>query len=76
MTWFPECKSSLLRNSNIKLNMLVDGGHRQKPMDFQRRHFQNGYLVAILVFWFPDSNFSLALNINSKLEWHNTYVYG
>ena len=28
------------------------------------------------IFWFPDSNFSLALNINSKLQWHNTYVYG
>ena len=28
------------------------------------------------IFWFPDSNFSLALNINSKLKWHNTYVYG
>ena len=27
------------------------------------------------IFWFPDSNFSLALNINSKLNWHNTYVY-
>ena len=26
-------------------------------------------------FWFPDSIFSLALNINSKLKWHNTYVY-
>ena len=24
----------------------------------------------------PDSNFSLALNINSKLQWHNTYVLG
>ena len=23
------------------------------------------------IFWFPDSNFSLALNINSKLKWHN-----
>ena len=28
------------------------------------------------IFWFPDSNFTLALNINSKLQWHNTYVYG
>ena len=28
------------------------------------------------IFWFPDSNFSLALNFNSKLKWHNTYVYG
>ena len=56
--------------------MHVDGGHRQKSMDFQRRRFQNGRLVAILFFFgFPDSNFSLALNINSKLKWHNTYVY-
>ena len=29
-----------------------------------------------LIFWFPDSNFTLALNINFKLQWHNTYVYG
>ena len=28
------------------------------------------------IFLFPDSNFSLALNINSKLQWQNTYVYG
>ena len=28
------------------------------------------------VFLFLDSNFSLALNINSKLQQHNTYVYG
>ena len=28
------------------------------------------------IFWFQDSNFNLALNINSKLQWHNTYVYG
>ena len=27
-------------------------------------------------FWFPDSNFTLALNINFKLQRHNTYVYG
>ena len=26
-------------------------------------------------FWFPDSNFSLALNINCKLKWHNTYIW-
>ena len=26
-------------------------------------------------FWFPDSNFSLALNINCKLKWHNIYIY-
>ena len=28
------------------------------------------------IFWFQDSNFSLALNINFKLQRHNTYVYG
>ena len=26
--------------------------------------------------WFPDFNFNLALNINFKLQWHNTYFYG
>ena len=28
------------------------------------------------IFWFPDSNFTLTLNINFKLQWHNTYVWG
>ena len=28
------------------------------------------------IFWFPDSNFTLVLNINFKLRRHNTYVYG
>ena len=28
------------------------------------------------IFWFPYSNFNLALNINFKLQRHNTYVYG
>ena len=28
------------------------------------------------IFWFPGSNFSLALNIKFKLQGHNTYVYG
>ena len=122
LTRFPGCKSSLLWNFNFKLHMHVDGGHRQKPIDFQWGQIQNGRLVAILdfwsisqvcfgisisnficmlmvaigrsllifsdvafkmaawqpywIFWFPDSNFSLALNINFKLQWHNTYVYG
>ena len=30
--------------------MHVDGGYRQKPIDFQQGHFQNGHLVAILDF--------------------------
>ena len=28
------------------------------------------------IFWFPDSSFTLALNINFKLQRHNSYVYG
>ena len=28
------------------------------------------------IFLFPDSNFTSALNINFKLQQHNTYVYG
>ena len=28
------------------------------------------------IFWFPDSNFTLALNINFKLQQHNTYIWG
>ena len=28
------------------------------------------------IIWFPDSNFTLALNINVKLQRHNTYIYG
>ena len=28
------------------------------------------------IFWFPDSNFTLALNMDFKLQQHNTYVYG
>ena len=27
------------------------------------------------IFWFPDSNISLALNMNLKLQWPNTCVY-
>ena len=33
-------------------------------------------MAAILDFLFLESNFSLALNINSKLQWHSTNVYG
>ena len=28
------------------------------------------------IFWFLDSNFTLAFNINFKLQRHNTYAYG
>ena len=50
VTRFPGCKSSLLWNFNFKLHMHVDGGHRQKPIDFQWPPFLNGCLVAILNF--------------------------
>ena len=68
-TWFLEHKSSLLWNFNFKFHMHIDGGHRQKPIDFQQRHFQNGRLATILNFfgfqtltllwlWISTSNFS------------------
>ena len=47
-------KSSLLRNFNFKLRELrvhIDCAYGQKPVDFQRHHFQNGRLVAILDFF-------------------------
>ena len=56
--------------------MPVDGGHRQQPIDFQRRHFQMAAWRPYWIFLFQDSNFTLALNINFKLKRHNTCVYG
>ena len=38
--------------------------------------FQMGAWRPYWIFWFPDSNFTLALNINFKRQRHNTYVYG
>ena len=49
-------------------------GHGQKHIDFQTRHFQNGHLVPILDFRFPDCNLSLDLYINSKLQNYDKYV--
>ena len=74
--WFLDCKSSLLWSFNFKFHMHIDGGHRHEPIDFQWHRFQNGRLAAILDFLvFSDCNFSLALNMNSKLQWPNTCVY-
>ena len=38
--------------------------------------FQIATWQSYWISWFPDSNFSLALDINSKLQWHNTHIYG
>ena len=37
--------------------------------------FKMAALQPYFIFWFPDSNFTLALNINFKLQRHNTYVH-
>ena len=47
---FRSISQVLLWNFNFKFHMHVDGGHRQKPIDFQQCHFQNGCLAAILDF--------------------------
>ena len=59
----PERNSSLLWNFNFKFHVQVVSGHRQKPIDFQRRHFQNGRLVAILDF-FSSRSLSLSSTLN------------
>ena len=52
--------------------MHVDGGHRQKPIDFQQCHFQNGCLATIwdlfgfqtltlVWFWIATPNFSATI---------------
>ena len=43
---------------------------------FSNVNFKMATRQPYWIFWFPDSNFSLALNINSKLKWHSTYIYG
>ena len=52
--------------------MHVDFGHKQKPFDLEQHNFQNGHPVAILDFFGFQTNFTLALNINSKLQLHST----
>ena len=49
--WFPERKSSLLWYFHFKFHMRVDNGHRQRPIDFQWYHVQNGHLAATLDFF-------------------------
>ena len=43
---------------------------------FSNVNFKMAARQPYWIFWFPDSNFSLALNINSKLKWHNTNISG
>ena len=47
---FPERYSSLLWNFNFKFHMHIVIGNGPKYIDFQRCHFQNGRLMAILDF--------------------------
>ena len=64
MPWFPGRNSSLLWNFISEFHIHVVYGHGPKPFDFQIFHLQNGHLASILDF----SNFSLVLNIKSKLQ--------
>ena len=43
---------------------------------FSNVHFKMAARQPYWMLWFPDFNFCLALNINSKLKWHNTCIYG
>ena len=57
-------------NGTILMNM------RRSLLIFSNVNFKMAARQPYWNFWFPDSNFSLALNINCKLKWHNTYIYG
>ena len=50
---------------NIELSRLYN---RSNTLKFKRYRSQNDYLVAILDFSFPNSNFSLTLNNKSKFQ--------
>ena len=92
MAWFRQRNSSLRWNFSFKFHVHVLCGCRQKPNDCQLCCFQNGCLVILnnvqlqsthcplppfpIGFFGFRTNFSLALNINSKLKWHYTYIYG
>ena len=53
---------NVLISTKILLNFVPKG-----PIDIK---------PSLYNFLFLDSNFRLALNMNSKLKWHNTYIYG
>ena len=46
----------------------------RSPLIFSNVNFKMAARQPYCNYWFPDSNFSLALNINCKLKWHNTYI--
>ena len=71
----PDSNFSLSLNINSKLKSHNAYIYGKEPIDFQRRHFENGRMAAILDFFGFWTKFSLALNINSKVQ-QNTYVYG
>ena len=57
----------------IRMLMVVIG---RSLLLFRYVAFEMAIWRPYWIFWFPDCNFTLALNINSKFQRHNTYVYG
>ena len=60
--------------SNFTCMLMVAIG--RSLMIFSYVTFEMAVWRPYWIFWFPDSNFTLALNINYKLQRHTTYVYG
>ena len=48
----------------------------RSPSIFSDVNFKMAAWQPYRIFWFADCNFSLALNVNSKLQWPKTCVYG
>ena len=75
VTWFLESNLSLLWNFNFKFNVHVVCGHGPKSFDFQRGHFQNGRLAAILDLSVSGLLTSVRLWISSANFWVAHYMY-
>ena len=66
--WFPDSNFNLTLNINSKFKWRNTYIYGKIPIDFQRRHLQNGRLAAILDCLVSRLNLGLALNINSKFS--------
>ena len=44
-------------------------------LTFSNVNFKMAAWRPYWIFWFPDSNLTLALNVNSKRQWQSMYIY-
>ena len=71
--WFPDSNFSLALNINLSGTILL---YMARTYWFSATSLSKWPPGDHIGFFGFRTNFSLALNINSKLQWQNTYVYG